>query len=158
MARRSLPIKLVFSGFDGPCGRTLFAVRFSLRDAHVPIPVGNSDRYGRRDRTSFFGNVQPRRMDRRIGPIRFRLDWALYRDRRSFRAHSLIRRLQFLFRSPRTGSLLYFRESLDCLHAICSRNTRIYKDTCEDADGNLATLQAGLVLTAFDEDADEQGK
>jgi hypothetical protein len=32
-----------------------------------------------------------------------------------------------------------------------------HKDTCEDADGNLVTLQAGMVLTAFDEDTDEHG-
>ncbi len=32
-----------------------------------------------------------------------------------------------------------------------------HKDTSEDADGNLVTLQAGMVLTAFDEDADENG-
>jgi hypothetical protein len=32
-----------------------------------------------------------------------------------------------------------------------------HKDTSEDADGNLVTLQAGMVLTAFDEDADEHG-
>jgi hypothetical protein len=32
-----------------------------------------------------------------------------------------------------------------------------HKDTCEDTDGNLVTLQTGMVLTAFDEDADEHG-
>jgi hypothetical protein len=32
-----------------------------------------------------------------------------------------------------------------------------HKDTCEDANGNLVTLQAGMVLTAFDEDSDEHG-
>ena len=32
-----------------------------------------------------------------------------------------------------------------------------HKDTCEDADRNLVTMQAGMVLTAFDEDADENG-
>jgi hypothetical protein len=32
-----------------------------------------------------------------------------------------------------------------------------HKDTCEDADGKLVTLRAGMVLTAFDEDADELG-
>ena len=32
-----------------------------------------------------------------------------------------------------------------------------HKDTCKDADGNLVTLQAGMVLTAFDEDVDEHG-
>ena len=32
-----------------------------------------------------------------------------------------------------------------------------HKDTCKDADGNLVTLQAGMVLTAFDEDTDEHG-
>ncbi len=63
-----------------------FAVRYSLRDAHVPVPRGNSDRYGRRDRTLFFGNVQPWRMGRRTGPLRFRLDRACHRGRRSFRA------------------------------------------------------------------------
>lgn len=32
-----------------------------------------------------------------------------------------------------------------------------HKDTCEDEDGNLVTLHAGMVLTAFDEDVDEHG-
>jgi hypothetical protein len=32
-----------------------------------------------------------------------------------------------------------------------------HRDTSEDADGNVVTLQAGMVLTAFDEDADESG-
>src|SRR5580704_924035 len=32
-----------------------------------------------------------------------------------------------------------------------------HKDTCEDVDGNLVTLRTGMVLTAFDEDADEHG-
>lgn len=32
-----------------------------------------------------------------------------------------------------------------------------HKDTCEDADGNLVALHAGMVLTAFDEDVDEHG-
>ena len=32
-----------------------------------------------------------------------------------------------------------------------------HRDTSEDADGNLVTLQAGMVLTAFDEDIDEHG-
>jgi|SRR5579863_1311950 len=32
-----------------------------------------------------------------------------------------------------------------------------HKDTCEDGDGNLVTLRAGMVVIAFDEDADEQG-
>jgi len=32
-----------------------------------------------------------------------------------------------------------------------------HKDTCQDADGNLVTLHAGMTLTAFDEDADEHG-
>ena len=32
-----------------------------------------------------------------------------------------------------------------------------HKDTCEDARGNLVKLRAGMVLTAFDEDADEHG-
>ena len=46
---------------------------------------------GRRDRKLFFGNVQSGRMGRRTGSIRLRLDWALHRDRRSFRAfHSLV--------------------------------------------------------------------
>lgn len=32
-----------------------------------------------------------------------------------------------------------------------------HRNTCEDADANVITLQAGMVLTAFDEDADEHG-
>jgi hypothetical protein len=32
-----------------------------------------------------------------------------------------------------------------------------HKDTSEDANGNLITLQAGMALTAFDEDEDEHG-
>jgi hypothetical protein len=32
-----------------------------------------------------------------------------------------------------------------------------HKDTCEDANGNIVTLHAGMALTAFDEDADEHG-
>lgn len=32
-----------------------------------------------------------------------------------------------------------------------------HKDTSEDADGNLVTLQAGMALTAFDEDTDVHG-
>jgi len=32
-----------------------------------------------------------------------------------------------------------------------------HKDTCEDAEGNLVTLQPGMALTAFDEDADKHG-
>jgi hypothetical protein len=32
-----------------------------------------------------------------------------------------------------------------------------HKDTCKDVDGNLVSLQAGMVLTAFDEDLDEHG-
>lgn len=32
-----------------------------------------------------------------------------------------------------------------------------HKDTCEDANGNPVALVAGIVLTAFDEDADEHG-
>jgi hypothetical protein len=32
-----------------------------------------------------------------------------------------------------------------------------HEDTCNDADGNLVTLRTGMVLTAFDEDADENG-
>lgn len=31
-----------------------------------------------------------------------------------------------------------------------------HKDICEDAGGNLVTLQARMILTAFDEDVDEQ--
>jgi hypothetical protein len=73
-------------------GGALFAVRYSVRDAHVPVSRGNSDRRGRRDRALFFGNVQSRRMGRWTGPIRLRLDWALHRDRRSFRGfHSRVR-------------------------------------------------------------------
>jgi len=33
-----------------------------------------------------------------------------------------------------------------------------HKDTCEDSDGNMIILQAGMFLTAFDEDVDEDGK
>lgn len=33
-----------------------------------------------------------------------------------------------------------------------------HNDTCVDAEGNLVTLREGMVLTAFDEDADEHGK
>ena len=90
-ARRSLRFELVFSGSDGPFGGALFTVRHSLWDAHVPLPCGIPDRRGRRDRTLVFGNVQPGRMDRRAGPIRFRLDWALHRHRRTFRAAFLDR-------------------------------------------------------------------
>lgn len=32
-----------------------------------------------------------------------------------------------------------------------------HKDTSEDSDGNPVTLQAGMILTAFDEDVDEHG-
>ena len=32
-----------------------------------------------------------------------------------------------------------------------------HKDTCEDSEGNLVALTAGIVLTAFDEDADDNG-
>jgi len=32
-----------------------------------------------------------------------------------------------------------------------------HNDTCEDANGNIVTLHAGMTLTAFDEDADEHG-
>ena len=32
-----------------------------------------------------------------------------------------------------------------------------HEDACNDADGNLVTLRTGMVLTAFDEDADENG-
>ena len=43
-----------FPGTDDPRGRALFAVRYSLRDAHVSFPRGNSHRNGRRGRTLFF--------------------------------------------------------------------------------------------------------
>jgi len=33
-----------------------------------------------------------------------------------------------------------------------------HSDTCIDADGNIVMLREGMVLTAFDEDADEHGK
>jgi hypothetical protein len=32
-----------------------------------------------------------------------------------------------------------------------------HKDTCQDLAGNLVTLRTGMVLTAFDEDSDENG-
>ena len=32
-----------------------------------------------------------------------------------------------------------------------------HTDTCKDEQGKLVTLQAGMALTAFDEDADEHG-
>ena len=32
-----------------------------------------------------------------------------------------------------------------------------HHDTCKDAEGNLVTLKAGMIVTAFDEDADEHG-
>lgn len=32
-----------------------------------------------------------------------------------------------------------------------------HKDTCEDVDGKIVSLQAGMILTAFDEDGDEHG-
>jgi hypothetical protein len=32
-----------------------------------------------------------------------------------------------------------------------------HKDTCEDEDGNLVTLKEGMILTAFDEDLDDDG-
>jgi hypothetical protein len=32
-----------------------------------------------------------------------------------------------------------------------------HKDTCADADGNVVTLQTGMVLTAFMEDPTEDG-
>jgi hypothetical protein len=32
-----------------------------------------------------------------------------------------------------------------------------HADTCEDEDGNIVQLRAGLVITAFDEDLDEHG-
>src|SRR6266576_2764748 len=56
-ARGSLPLELVFSGSDCACGCALFAVRFSLRDAHVPVPLSNSGRRGCPVRTLFFRNV-----------------------------------------------------------------------------------------------------
>ena len=90
-ARWLLPIELVFPGSNDPSGRALFAIRYSLWDAHVPIPGGNSGRDGGCDRTVFCGNIQPGCLGRRTGPIRFRLDWALHHERRSRRAfHSLI--------------------------------------------------------------------
>src|SRR6185437_16389227 len=54
-ARRPLPLELVFPGSDDPPRRTLFAVCFSLRDAHVPVPRGDSDRYGCHDCILVFG-------------------------------------------------------------------------------------------------------
>ena len=81
-----------FFHFDDPCGCALFAVRYALRDAHVPVPRGNSHRDGRSDRTLVFGHLQPWRMGGGTDPIRLRLDWALHRYRRSLRAFpSLIR-------------------------------------------------------------------
>ena len=32
-----------------------------------------------------------------------------------------------------------------------------HKDTCEDSEDNLVTLGPGMLLTAFDEDVDENG-
>lgn len=32
-----------------------------------------------------------------------------------------------------------------------------HKDTCLDTDGNLVTLREGMFITAFDEDADDDG-
>ena len=32
-----------------------------------------------------------------------------------------------------------------------------HKDTCEDSEGNLVALKPGMVLTAFDEDVDDNG-
>jgi hypothetical protein len=32
-----------------------------------------------------------------------------------------------------------------------------HKETCVDADGNIVTLQNGMTLTAFDDDADDKG-
>ena len=32
-----------------------------------------------------------------------------------------------------------------------------HKDTCEDVDGNVVSLQAGMIFTAFDEDGDKRG-
>ena len=33
-----------------------------------------------------------------------------------------------------------------------------HSDTCPDADGNQVALGAGMVVTAYDEDLDDQGK
>jgi hypothetical protein len=82
-ARRLLPLELVFPSPDGPSGRPLFAFCYPLRNAHIPVPRGTSDRYGRRYRTIFCGNIQPWRMGLRTGPVRLRVDWALHCDRRS---------------------------------------------------------------------------
>ncbi|HEX4076633.1 MAG TPA: hypothetical protein VHX49_14630 [Candidatus Acidoferrales bacterium] len=32
-----------------------------------------------------------------------------------------------------------------------------HNNTCTDANGNVVTLQVGMILTAFDEDTDEHG-
>jgi hypothetical protein len=53
---------------------TLYGMRMFLFLAGTLIAAG------RRDRTLFLGVVQSRRMDRRSGPIRLRVDWALHRD------------------------------------------------------------------------------
>lgn len=93
-ARRLLPPELVFSGSDGPPRSTLFAVCFSLRNAHV-LGIGrNSDRYGSRDRTVFCSNIQPWRMGRWASAICFCLDRTLDCEQGSFRAFvSEIRRI-----------------------------------------------------------------
>jgi hypothetical protein len=58
----------------------LFAVRFSLWDAHVFVPLRNSNCHGRRYRTLVFGNVQSRRMGRRTnrGPLQIAISTAGY--------------------------------------------------------------------------------
>ena len=62
-----------FSGSDGPLGRALFAIRYSLRDAHFSVPRGNSDRCRGGDRILFFENVQPARVGHWTGSLRFRV-------------------------------------------------------------------------------------
>jgi hypothetical protein len=79
-ARRSLPLELFLPGPHDPRRRTRLAVRHSLRDAQFHVPGGDPDRRGRRDRRLFRRNVQSGLIDRRTGPIRFRLDRALDRD------------------------------------------------------------------------------
>lgn len=77
--------ELVFSGSDGPWGRALFAVRFSLRDAHILVRRRDADcygSYGRRGRALFFGNVQSGSMV--TGLTVFVFAW-IGRERRSFR-------------------------------------------------------------------------
>jgi hypothetical protein len=39
----------------------------------------------------------------------------------------------------------------------CRKEHPSHRDSCEDSHGNLVTFQAGMALTAFDEDADEHG-